>query len=139
MKKTLRFRLVDGLLIAMMLFNTLYTNRSAVGVHSLPVTRSQLFFNYWLAALAAAAVPMALVCLLTLPLLLFWNTGCFAELGLLLVSSVGSFIWNFSFAAFCAMFTGQIFWIILRVEVESPQRSLTSKVGSKEMVNAQPG
>ena len=50
-----------GLLIAMMLFNTLYTNRSAVGVHSLPVTRPQLFFNYWLAALAAVAVPMALV------------------------------------------------------------------------------
>ena len=100
-----------GLLIAMMLFNTLYTNRSAVGVHSLPVTRAQLFFNYWLAALAAVAVPMALVCLLTLPLLLFWNTGCLAELGLLFVSMVGSFIWNFSFAAFCAMFTGQIFWL----------------------------
>ena len=34
---------------------------------------------------------------------------------------------------------GHIFRIILRVEVESPQRSLTSKVGSREMVMAQPG
>ena len=34
---------------------------------------------------------------------------------------------------------GHIFWIILRVLVLKPQRSRTSKVGSNEMVMAQPG
>lgn len=33
---------------------------------------------------------------------------------------------------------GQIFWMILRVEVESPLRSWISNVGSREMVSAHP-
>ena len=36
-------------------------------------------------------------------------------------------------------FIGQIFLIMLRVDVERPQRSRTSKVGCNEMVIAQPG
>lgn len=102
---------IYGLAVAMLIFHTLYTNRSAVGIHALPVTRTQLFFNHWLAALLCAAVPTALVCLITAPLLAFLGAGNLSNLGLLFFVMVGSFIWNFSFAAFCAMFTGQIFWL----------------------------
>lgn len=100
-----------GPLIAMMIFHTMYTTRGAVGTHALPVTRTQLFFNHWVSALLCAAVPTGLVCLLTAPLLLAWNAGNLNNLAMLFFSMVGSFIWDFSFAAFCAMFTGQIFWM----------------------------
>lgn len=100
-----------GPLIAMMIFHTMYTTRGAVGTHALPVTRTQLFFNHWISALLCVAVPTALVCLITAPFLLLWNAGNMENLAMLFFTMVGCFIWDFSFAAFCAMFTGQIFWL----------------------------
>ncbi len=107
-----------GCLFAMGLFSYLYQQRSAVALHSLPLRRECLFFTNYISGLVFFAAPI----LVTIPVTL----GVDAYVGQTDVKSV--FLWAavsflaavffFSFAVFCAMFTGNIlalpaFYIIL--------------------------
>ena len=110
---------VFGILAAMAVFSYLYNSRPAGMMHALPIRREGLFLTNYLSGLCFFLFPIAGVALLTVPAQLY--AGCGADL-----TSV--FLWAccqalmslffYSFAVFCAMFTGHImalpaFYVIL--------------------------
>lgn len=102
-----------GVLCAMAVFGYLYNSRSACMMHALPLRRETLFTTQYLAGLSFALVPNLVVAGLTLaaelPLVAqkCWGTSL-ASLGIWLLAQSGVNLFFFSFAAFCAMFTGHI-------------------------------
>lgn len=105
--------LVFGVLAAMAVFGYLYNSRSACMMHALPLRRESLFTTQYLAGLTflllpqlAAAVLAALVELALLPAAV-WGQAL-APLGVWLLAQSASSLFFFSFAVFCAMFTGHI-------------------------------
>lgn len=104
---------VGGVLCAMAVFSYLYNNRAASMLHALPMKRETLFTTQYLAGLSFMLLPHLAVAGLTaaveivlLPSM-YWGTALSA-LGLWLVVQSGICLFFFSFAAFCAMFTGHI-------------------------------
>ena len=112
-----------ALLCAMAVFGYLYQSRSACWTHALPTRREALFTTQYLAGLSflllpqlAAAVLAAIVELALLPMD-SWGL-VLGRLGVWLLAQSGLCLFFFSFAAFCAMFTGHIlalpaFYVIL--------------------------
>ena len=102
-----------GVLCAMAVFGYLYNSRSACMMHALPLRRETLFTTQYLAGLSFALLPNLAVAGLTLaaelPLVAqkCWGTSL-ASLGIWLLVQSGVSLFFFSFASFCAMFTGHI-------------------------------
>lgn len=102
-----------GVLCAMAVFGYLYNSRSACMMHALPLRRESLFATQYLAGLSFALLPNLVVAGITLaaelPLVAqkCWGTSL-ASLGIWLLVQSGVGLFFFSFAAFCAMFTGHI-------------------------------
>ena len=98
-----------GILAAMVLFSYLCNHRSAGFFHALPVRREGLFFTNYLSGLLFLFVPLAAVAGLA-GLAELWVTSGFDFPSLfLLVFCVGAMgFFFYSFAVFCAMFTGHI-------------------------------
>ena len=102
-----------GLLCAMAVFGYLYNNRSACMMHALPMRRESLFFTQYTAGvsyfllphLVAGVLGMA-VCLIIMPSSL-WYAAWDAMATWFLVQTAAC-LFFFSFAAFCAMFTGHV-------------------------------
>lgn len=100
---------VFGLLAAMAVFSYLYNPRSAVTFHALPVRREGLFLTNWLAGLSFLVLPNLAVALLTaLAVLCTGNTPSALALLLWFLSMSLMGLFFFSFAVFCAMFTGHL-------------------------------
>lgn len=100
---------VFGLLAAMAVFSYLYNPRSAVTLHALPVRREGLFFTSWLAGLSFLVLPNLAVTLLTaLAVLCTGSTPSALALLLWFLSMSLMGLFFFSFAVFCAMFTGHL-------------------------------
>ena len=102
-----------GVLCAMAVFGYLYNNRSACMMHALPLRRETLFTTQYLAGLSFALLPNLVVAGITLaaelPLIPQESWGaCLGSLGVWLLALSGINLFFFSFAAFCAMFTGHI-------------------------------
>lgn len=102
-----------GVLCAMAVFGYLYNNRSACMMHALPMRRETLFTTQYLAGLSFALLPNLVVAGLTLtaelPLVPQSSWGeCLSSLGIWLLALSGINLFFFSFASFCAMFTGHI-------------------------------
>ena len=97
--------LIFGVLSAMAVFSYLYNNKSVQFVHALPITREGLFLTNYLSGLLFLLAPNLIVFLLTLPV-----GGMAAPRTLLLWLAAQSLICLFfySFAVFCAMFTGNL-------------------------------
>ena len=97
-----------GLFCAMAVFSYLYNAKSAGMLHALPVRREGLFLTNWLSGFTFLAVPNAAIFLITL--LAEAAIGQVAPWGLVLwmlsMTLVGLFF--YSFAVFCAMFTGNL-------------------------------
>lgn len=99
-----------GVLCAMAVFGYLYNNRSACMMHALPLRRETLFGTQYLAGLSFALLPNLVVAGITLAVELplvaqkCWGTS----LGIWLLVQSGVCLFFFSFASFCAMFTGHI-------------------------------
>lgn len=101
--------LVFGVLCAMAVFSYLYSSRPAGLMHALPIRREGLFLTNYLSGLSFFILPILVVALLTL------GAELYAGHGLDLTSL---FLWGwcqcmvalffYSFAVFCAMFTGHI-------------------------------
>ena len=114
-----------AILCAMAVFGYLYNHRSACWTHALPLRREALFATQYLAGLSFLLLPQLTVALLSaiievslLPMS-SWSAVLSALLTWLLAQS-GVCLFFFSFAAFCAMFTGHIlalpaFYCILNV------------------------
>lgn len=105
--------LVFGALAAMAAFGYLYNNRSAAMMHALPLRREALFTTQYLAGLSCLLLPHLAVALVTAAAeLAFLPMECWREalaaLALWLLVQSGTALFFFSFAAFCAMFTGHI-------------------------------
>ena len=104
---------VFGVLCAMAAFGYLYSSRSACMMHALPLRREGLFTTQYLAGLSFGLLPhlgAALVTLLVEAALLPGDDllRVLPSLGLWLLGQSATFLFFFSFAAFCAMFTGHI-------------------------------
>ena len=104
---------VFGVLCAMAAFGYLYSSRSACMMHALPLRREGLFATQYLAGLSFGLLPhlgAALVTLLIEAVLLPGDDllRVLPSLGLWLLGQSATFLFFFSFAAFCAMFTGHI-------------------------------
>lgn len=98
-----------GVLAAMAMFSYLYNNRSAGMVHSLPVRREGLFLTSYLSGLVCLLGPNVLVWLLTLGA----EGLCSGYVNLYtvtvwLAAQSAMCIFFYSFAVFCAMFTGHL-------------------------------
>ena len=104
---------VFGVLCAMAVFGYLYSSRSACMMHALPMRREGLFITQYLAGLSFALLPHLAVALLTLIVEMAllpseaWGR-VLPSLGIWLVVQSATFLFFFSFAVFCAMFTGHI-------------------------------
>ena len=102
-----------GVLAAMAVFGYLYNNRSAAMIHGLPMRRDALFFTQYLAGLSFLLLPLLAACVLAalVEVILLptdqWGS-VLSALGTLLLGQAGTSLFFFSFAAFCAMFTGHV-------------------------------
>lgn len=100
--------LIAAILAAMAVFSYLYNSRSTGMLHTLPVRREELFLTNYLSGLAFLAGPVALVFFLTLgaeAIAGYVNAGA---LCMWLVIHLLVIFFFYSFAVFCAMFTGNI-------------------------------
>ena len=102
-----------AILCAMAVFGYLYNSRSACWTHALPLRREALFTTQYLAGLSFLLLPQGAVAVLTAVVELsflpmeHWGAALSALMAWLLAQS-GVCLFFFSFAAFCAMFTGHI-------------------------------
>ena len=97
-----------GVVCAMAVFSYLYSARSACMMHALPMDRKSLFFTNYLSGLSFLLLPNAAIFLSTLAVeLLFGCVNLPALVSWLAVQS-GLCFFYYSFAAFCAMFTGNL-------------------------------
>ncbi|MGN8967146.1 ABC-2 transporter permease [Intestinimonas sp. HCP28S3_D6] len=99
---------VFAILSAMAVFSYLYSSRSVAFFHALPLRREDLFFTNYLSGLSFTVLPALAVFLLTL--LTEAALGVLDLRGLLVWLAVQVLVnfFFFSFAVFCAMFTGHI-------------------------------
>ncbi len=105
--------LVFGVLCAMAAFGYLYNSRSACMMHALPLRRESLFSTQYLAGLSFLLLPLLVVALLTLAVEMLllpasdWP-AVLPALGTWLLAQSGTSLFFYSFAVFCAMFTGHV-------------------------------
>ena len=102
-----------AVLCAMAVFGYLYNSRSACWTHALPLRRETLFTTQYLAGLSFLLLPQAAVAVLTaaVEIALLPSSNWGRALGALLAwlaAQSGRCLFFFSFAVFCAMFTGHI-------------------------------
>ena len=107
-----------GILCAMAVFSYLYSARSVGMLHALPMRREGLFLTNYLSGLAFLWVPNFAVFLLALAAEALNGTVVFSSLFTWLVVTCLLCLFFYSFAVFCAMFTGHIlalpaFYLIL--------------------------
>ena len=107
-----------GILCAMAVFSYLYSSRSVGMFHALPMHREGLFLTNYLSGLAFLWAPNFAVFLLALAAEALNGTVVFSSLFTWLVVSCLLCLFFYSFAVFCAMFTGHIlalpaFYLIL--------------------------
>ena len=105
--------LLFAVLCAMAVFGYLYNHRSACWTHALPMRREALFTTQYLVGLSMMLLPLLAAAVLTaiveVSFLPMENWGeVLAALLTWLLAQGGLCLFFFSFAAFCAMFTGHI-------------------------------
>ena len=102
-----------GVFCAMAVFGYLYTTRSVCMMQALPMNRRQLFTAQYLGGLSLLILSNVVIAVLTAALELCllpsanWGTALSA-LGLWLAVQSGLCLFFYSFAVFCAMFTGNV-------------------------------
>lgn len=99
---------VFGVLCAMAVFSYLYNNRAMGMFHALPLRRIDLFCTNYLSGLSFLLLPNLAVFLLALLAEVLNGAVDFGSLCMWLVVQSLLCFFFFSFAAFCAMFTGHI-------------------------------
>lgn len=97
-----------GILAAMGTFSYLYNNRAAGMMHTLPVRREGLFVTGYLSGLVCLLGPNLLVWLLTLGAESLCGYVDLYTISIWLAAQSGMCIFFYSFAVFCAMFTGHL-------------------------------
>lgn len=106
---------IFGVIAAMSVFSYLYNAKSVQLMHSLPIRRGGLFLTNYLSGLAFLLLPNLIIFLLAMAAGGYFYPG---ELALWLLAQCLMGLFFYSFAVFCAMFTGNllalpIFYFIL--------------------------
>ena len=99
---------IFGLLAAMAVFSYLDASRSACMMHALPLRREALFFTNYLSGLSFLLLPNAAIFGLTLAGEAVGNCLDLKALAIWLLVQSASCLFFYSFAVFCAMFTGHL-------------------------------
>ena len=97
-----------GILCAMAVFSYLYSSRSVGLLHALPMRREGLFLTNYLSGLAFMVLPNLAVFFLSLLVEAAFGVVVFSSLFTWLVTTSFYCLFFYSFAVFCAMFTGHI-------------------------------
>ncbi|MCI8423338.1 MAG: hypothetical protein HFF50_07400 [Lawsonibacter sp.] len=101
-----------GLFSAMAVFGYLYSSRSSCMMHALPMRREALFLTQYAVGLSFLLLPqLAMAALTAVELVCMVPSQCalvLPALGMWLVCQCGLALFYYSFAVFCAMFTGHI-------------------------------
>ena len=97
-----------GILCAMAVFSYLYSSRSVGLLHALPMRREGLFLTNYLSGLAFLVLPNLAVFFLSLLVEAAFGVLVFSSLFVWLVTACFYCLFFYSFAVFCAMFTGHI-------------------------------
>lgn len=99
---------VFGLAAAMAVFSYLCFNRSACMMHALPMNRTGLFFTNYVSGLAFLVLPHVVIFVMTLALEAMYGCVNLSQLVTWLWVQSATALFFYSFAVFCAMFTGNI-------------------------------
>ena len=99
---------VAGVVCAMAVFSYLYSSRSACMMHALPARREALFVSHYLAGLSFLLLPHLAVYALTLAVEASLSCLALGPLTTWLLAQSGMCLFFYSFAVFCAMFTGNL-------------------------------
>ena len=107
-----------GILCAMAVFSYLYSARSVGMLHALPMRREGLFLTNYLSGLSFMVLPNLAVFFLSLLVEAAFGVVVFSSLFTWLVTTSFYCLFFYSFAVFCAMFTGHIlalpaFYVVL--------------------------
>ena len=97
-----------GILCAMAVFSYLYSSRSVGLLHALPMRREGLFLTNYLSGLSFMVLPNLAVFFLSLLVEAAFGVVVFSSLFTWLVTTSFYCLFFYSFAVFCAMFTGHI-------------------------------
>jgi len=97
-----------GLFSAMAVFSYLYNPRAAGTLHALPVRREGLFLTNWLSGFSFLTLPHVAVFLFTLAAQALTGPVDLLALVLWLLTMCLTGLFFYSFAVFCAMFTGNL-------------------------------
>ncbi len=100
--------IVAGVLCAMAVFSYLYSSRSVCMMHALPLRRETLFASHYLAGLSFLLLPHLAVYALTVAVEAALGCLALGPLTQWLLCQSGMCLFFYSFAAFCAMFTGNL-------------------------------
>ncbi|MCD7946977.1 MAG: hypothetical protein LUG13_01595 [Oscillospiraceae bacterium] len=111
---------VFGILVAIAVFSYLFSSRSVGFAHTLPMRREGLFLTNYLSGFCFFLFPLVLVFVISLLVCASMGVICIGTLLTWLVVHVLCTIFFYSFAVFCAMFTGHLlalpaFYIIFNV------------------------
>lgn len=104
----LALAILFGILCAMAVFSYLYNPRSVGLMHSLPIRREGLFFTNYVSGLLFLLVPQGVVFVLTLLAEAAYSSVNLSALWLWLLMQTLLCLFFYSFAVFCAMFTGNL-------------------------------
>lgn len=110
---------------AMALLSFLYQSRSALGIHALPTTRAELFLTHYAAGLAMMALPLLIFSAVTAPVLMLADAFWPPVLLTFCAGAMGMYLFFFSFAFFCGMFTGQLWGLPLFYAIFNGLASIT--------------
>lgn len=126
---------VAGCLFAMVLFSYLYSARSVGMMHSFPIRREGLFLTNYLSGAAVFLATDAVVVLLTAAIQGPAGALDWGNLGAFFLSNGGTMLFFYSFAVFCAMFTGQIlalpvFYVIFNILIVALNQLFQSFAGA---------
>lgn len=99
---------VFGCLFAMALYAYLDNARSVGMMHSFPIRRSGLFFSHYLAGCTIFVGTLAVCALLTAAIQGAAGVLSWKIVGLWFLCTAGEMLFFYTFAVFCAMFTGQV-------------------------------
>lgn len=129
------YSLIIGILAAGVVFSYMYKNRSSHMFHSLPVTRTELFFSNFIAGVVMLAAPLLLTLIGTVIVCILCGITALEYLFLWFLIMLGESFFFYSMSVLVGMFTGRlmampVFVLILNFLYIGCRYILTSLVGT---------
>lgn len=132
---TVTLSFIAGVLMAGVVFSYMYKNRSSHMFHSLPVTRTELFFSNYMAGLVMLIAPLMVVVVSTVVVCILCGITALEYLLLWFLVMAGESFFFYSMSVLVGMFTGRlmvmpVFTVIINFLYIGCRYILTSLVGT---------